>query len=97
MRRRAYQEQMERLQSAQNAFQSAQEYLVAYEEAENMLEECVNHTTVGERLLVEYYLEIDNLIQTSLQESNQEQTPRIEALFEVQSRIERVGATYEED
>ncbi|GCE06313.1 hypothetical protein [Dictyobacter aurantiacus] len=97
MRRRAYQEQMERLQSAQHAFQSAQESLATYEEAESMLEECVNHTTVGERLLVEYYLEIDNLIQNSLEESNQQQTPRIEALFEVQSRVEHVGATHEEE
>ncbi|GCE20335.1 hypothetical protein [Dictyobacter kobayashii] len=97
LRRRAYQEQMERLQSAQNAFQRTQEYLATYEEAEEMLEDCVNHTTVGERLLVEYYLQIDELIQTSLQENNQAQTPRIEALLDVQSRIERVGATYEED
>ncbi|GER89270.1 hypothetical protein KDW_34320 [Dictyobacter vulcani] len=97
LRRRAYQELTERLQSQQNAFQSAQERLATYEEAGEMLEDCVNHVTVGERLLVEYYLQIEDLIQTGLEESNQATTPRLEALFEVQNRIERVGVSYEED
>lgn len=97
LRRRAYQEHMEHLQKVQSLFQQTQERFETYQEAEAMLEECVNHTTVGERLLVEYYLEIEALIHTNLQESNQEPTPRIESLFAVQNRIEHVGISYEED
>ncbi|GCE27860.1 hypothetical protein KDA_33440 [Dictyobacter alpinus] len=97
LRRRAYQEQQEQLQIKQNAFQQAQERMAAYEEADDMLEDCVNHTTVSERLMVEYYLQVEELIQTGLAESDQVATPRLEALYEVQNRIERIGASYEED
>ncbi len=97
LRRRAYQEQMEGLQRLQTSFQRDQERLNAYEEAEAELEDCVNHTTVGERLLVEYYLQLDMIIQTDLQEHSQNETLRIETLLGVQHRVERVTATYEED
>lgn len=97
LRRRAYQEQMEGLQRLQTSFQRDQERLNAYEEAEAELEDCVNHTTVGERLLVEYYLQLDMIIQTELQEHAQHETLRIETLLGVQHRVERVTATYEED
>jgi hypothetical protein len=97
LRRRAYQEQMEGLQRLQNSFQRDQERLSAYEEAEVELEDCVDHTTVGERLLVEYYLQLDMIIQTDLQENSQQETPRLETLLGVQHRVESVTATYEED
>ena len=102
MRRRAYQEYAERLQHYQHIFTQAQERLSTYEEAEALLEETVNHVTVGERLLVEYYLEIENKIQDDVQEqavleaAKAHQTPRLQALLDIQQRIERVGASYEE-
>ena len=103
MRRRAYQEYAERLQHYQHIFVQAQERLSTYEEAEALLEETVNHVTVGERLLVEYYLEIENKIQDDVQKqavleaAEAHQTPRLQALLDVQQRIERVGASYEEE
>jgi hypothetical protein len=97
LRRRAYQEQMERAQRLQSSFQQDQERLDAYVEAEAWLEDCVDHTTIGERLLVEYYLQLETEVQTDLQEHEQEETPRIKALLEILQRVERVAATYEQD
>ena len=103
LRRRAYQDYAERLQHYQQIFAQAQERLSTYEEAEVLLEETVNHVTIGERLLVEYYLEIESKIQDDVQEqgvleaSQAQQTPRLQALLDVLQRIERVGATYEEE
>ncbi len=86
------------VQRAQNAFKQAQEHLNAYEEAEAILEDCVNHLTVNERLLVEYYLVLDDSIQSSIQEEQDEtHSPRIEALLDVQQRVGRIGSPMEED
>ena len=52
LRRRELQARQEQMQHLQQKFQQAQQRLVAYEEAETLLQECVDHTTVGERLLV---------------------------------------------
>jgi hypothetical protein len=97
LRRRDYQDRMDQIYKAQQSFQEAQDQISTYEEVASLLEDCVNHTTVGERLLVEYYLQLDDLVQTSLQENQEESTPRLQALMEVQHRVEHVGATYEED
>lgn len=97
LRRRAYQEQMERVQQLQASFVQDQERLDAFTEAEVWLEDCVDHTTIGERLLVEYYLQLETEIQTEMQEHEQEETPRVQALLEVLQRVERVAATYEQD
>ncbi|GCF07641.1 hypothetical protein [Dictyobacter arantiisoli] len=97
LRRRAQQEKQERIQRIQATFQSHQESLDAYEEASEWLEDCVNHTTVSERLLVEYYLQIEDVVRTALEDNSLQATPRIEALLNVQQRVERVAATYEED
>jgi hypothetical protein len=103
LRRRAYQDYAERLQHYQHIFAQAQERLSTYEEAEALLEETVNHVTIGERLLVEYYLEIESKIQDDVQAqgvleaSQAQQTPRLQALLDILQRIERVGATYEEE
>jgi hypothetical protein len=97
LRRRAYQEQMERAQRLQTSFRQDQERLDTFIEAETWLEDCVDHTTIGERLLVEYYLELETIIEADLQEHAQEETPRVQALLEVLQRVERVAATYEQD
>jgi hypothetical protein len=98
LRRRELQARQVRLQSAQERFQSMQQLLSVYEEAERLLEDCVNHTTVSERLLVEYYLTIEQLAQEAAQEHGEGQSsPRLAALSDVLHRIEQVGAPQEED
>jgi hypothetical protein len=97
LRRSALQARQHLLQSVQERFQSSQQFLSVYEEAESLLEECVNHTTVGERLLVEYYLTIEELAREAQQEREGERSPRLVALGDVLQRIEQVGAPHEED
>ena len=97
LRRRELQARQDRLQSVQERFQSTQQLLSTYEEAEGLLEDCVNHTTVSERLLVEYYLTIEALTQEAAQEHSDEQSSRFVALADVLHRIEQVGAPHEED
>lgn len=98
LRRRALQARQARLQAAQAHFQFTQQLLSGYTEAESLLEDCVNHTTVSERLLVEYYLTIEALAQEeTAQEYNGEQSPRLTALSDVLHRIEHVGAPHEEE
>lgn len=96
LRRRELQARQDRLQSAQERFQSTQQLLSVYEEAERLLEDCVNHTTISVRLLVEYYLTIEQLTQEAAQEHG-EQSPRLTALGDVLHRIEQVSAPHEED
>lgn len=50
-----------RLSHSQQALTAAQEQLSAFEEAQELLEECVAHTS-GERALVEYYLTLEHLL-----------------------------------
>ena len=58
----------------------------------------MNHLTVNERLLVEYYLVLEELIQSSIQEEQDEKySPRVEALLDVQQRVERVGSPLDDD
>jgi hypothetical protein len=98
LRRRELQARQDRLQSAQERFQSTQQLLSVYEEAERLLEDCVNHTTISVRLLVEYYLTIEQLTQEAAQEHGEgEQSPRLAALSDVLHRIEQVSAPHEED
>ena len=97
LRRRELQARQDRLQVIQERFQSTQQSLSVYEEAERLLEDCVNHTTVNERLLVEYYLTIEALTQEAAQEDEGAQSPRLVALNDVLQRIEQVGAPHEED
>jgi hypothetical protein len=101
VRRREYQDLSAQMQRYQHLFTQGQERLDAYEEAADLLEDAVNHVTVSERLLVEYYLELDGVVQEYRQSLDDEdtapQTPRLQALLDVQQRVERVGATYEEE
>src|SRR5437016_406965 len=65
-------------------------------EAQQRLEGCITHTS-GERVLVEYYLALENLVHSITQANQSEQSPRLQALFDVQHRVEHVGAPNEED
>jgi len=95
-RRQARQEESERLYHAhrvQQALTEAQERLSAFEEAQNLLEDCIAHTS-GERVLVEYYLALEELVQGNMPPEAPEQaelSPRLQVLAEVQRRVERVS------
>lgn len=101
-RRRREQMQQERLQRAQQALSRAQKRQNAYEEAETLLEDCIAHTS-GERVLVEYYLTLDGLVQRNAEQKSSSDTERgersvwLEAIADVQHRIERVGIPNEEE
>src|SRR5690349_13018546 len=97
LRRRELQARQEQMQYLQQKFQQAQQRLVAYEEAEALLQECVDHTTVGERLLVEYYLTLEEQVQNSLQAGESESSPRLQVLQDVQHRVERVSVSGEDE
>jgi len=86
---------VQRVQRAQQTLEEAQQRLGTYEEAQALLEECVAHTTSGERVLVEYYLMMEDLMQSSI-EMAEPSRQRIAALADVQHRIEHVGAPNEE-
>jgi hypothetical protein len=86
----------ERLAQLQQVLSEGRQRLDAYEEAQQLLEDCVAHTG-GERVLVEYYLALDDLLRAASQEGQQEQTPRLRALADVQHRVEHVGMPSEED
>jgi hypothetical protein len=97
LRRRELQARQEQIQQLQEAFQQAQQRLATYEETETLLQECVDHTTVGERLLVEYYLMLEEQVQNSLQAGESEASPRLQVLQDVQHRIEQVSISNEEE
>lgn len=97
LRRRELQARQEQMQYLQQKFQQAQQRLATYEEAETLLQECVDHTTVGERLLVEYYLTLEEQVQNSLQAGESEASSRLQALQDVQHRVERVSISDEEE
>lgn len=91
LRRREREALAERVQHAQKALQAAQLRLETYEEAETLLEDCVTHITSGERVLVEYYLALEELMHDANAREDSS-SPRLRALADVQHRIERVGA-----
>jgi hypothetical protein len=97
LRRRERQGYEARLRDTQRVLAAAQQRLQAYEDAQTLLEDCIAHTTSGERVLVEYYLTLEELVQSSTQGSEEERTPRLRALSDVQHRIERVGTPNEEE
>ncbi len=82
------------LNLAQQALAVAQQRLQAYEDAETLLEDCVIHVG-GERVLVEYYLSLEELVQSNTHAGQVERMPWLRALADVQHRIERVGAPSE--
>lgn len=84
----------QRLQRAQQTLAAAQQRLGAYEEAQSILEDYVAHTS-GERVLVEYYLALEELLLQN-QVLPGEHSPWSDALAEVLHRIEQVGIAIEE-
>jgi hypothetical protein len=79
---------------AQRELVAAQRRLSAYEEACALLEDYVAHTTVGDRLLVEYYLALEERLQSP---DSPTDTPWIEAMQDVLHRVGQVGTSDEED
>lgn len=82
------------VQRAQRDLTTAQRHLNAYDEARALLEECVAHTTVGDRLLVEYYLALEERLQAPLSPTD---TPWIETMQDVLHRVEQVGTPNEDE
>ena len=86
---------------AQQQLADARQRMDAIEEAQSLLEECITHTN-GERVLVEYYLAVEQLLLDSgyaLSSDNPEQpphTPRFDALLDILQRIEHVGTPQED-
>jgi hypothetical protein len=93
-RRRERQDQALRAQREQQELLNAQQRMNAYEEAETLLEECIAHTTSGERVLVEYYLTLEELAEHA--EHSTERSSWRQAIEDVQHRVEHVGAPNEE-
>jgi len=102
-RRRERERQELHLRHLQQDLVQARERLATYEEAQALLEECIAHTS-GERVLVEYYLALEDLVQsigidsetTGITDSTVP-SPRLNALADVQHRVEHVGAPVEDD
>jgi len=97
-RRRLHQiEEAQRFQRAQQALAEAQQRLSAYEEAQSILEDCVAHTS-GERVLVEYYLTLEELVLQNQEQMDQtvDHSPWFYALADVLHRVEHVGTPDEE-
>src|SRR5256885_9036685 len=96
-RRMRLEEDTQRFHRAQQALMASQQRLSAYEEAQSILEDCIAHTS-GERVLVEYYLTLEELVLRSLEQMKQteDRSPWLDALSDVLHRIEHVGTPYEE-
>jgi hypothetical protein len=97
-RRRSHQmEEAQRFQRAQKALAESQQRLSAYEEAQSILEDCIAHTS-GERVLVEYYLTLEELVLRSQEQVDQaeKRSPWLDALSDVLHRVEHVGTPDEE-
>jgi len=96
LRRRERQNREWQMGQRQQVLKEAQQRLNAYEEAQDLLEDCIVHTS-GDRVLVEYYLALEDLVQSIIQTDQAEDTPRLQALADVQHRVERVGAPNEDE
>ncbi len=84
------------LLQAQDALDIAQQQFAAYEDAQTLLTECIDHTTPGQRTLVEYYLMLDELIQNEETPVAHPDNARLHALQEVLHRVEHLGMPGEE-
>jgi hypothetical protein len=93
-RRRASQHDISPVQVAQQTLAEAQQRLSAYDEANTLLEDCVTHITASERVLVEYYLALEELLQAADAPSG---SPWLTAVLAVLHRVEQVGTPGEED
>ncbi|HEU0003548.1 MAG TPA: hypothetical protein VFQ36_21755 [Ktedonobacteraceae bacterium] len=86
---------------AQQQLADARQHIEAIEEAQALLEECIAHTN-GERVLVEYYLAVEQLLLDNgytFSSDNPAQlphTPWLDAMLDILQRIEHVGTPQEE-
>jgi hypothetical protein len=98
-RRRSHQIEavQQQFQRAQKELAESQQILSAYEEAQSILEDCIAHTG-GERVLVEYFLTLEELVLRSQErmEQTEDRSRWIDALSDVLHRIEQVGISNEE-
>lgn len=98
LRRREREQQDALLQRYRQTIEYEQARIETYEEARERLQEYIDHAG-GERILVEFYLTLEELAEYERQNSERgaARSPRLDALADVQQRIERVGIPYEED
>jgi hypothetical protein len=92
LRRREQQRIADRVQQAQRDFEDAQRRLSFYEEMAALLEEYITHTTSNERTLVEYYLQLEEMVQQEEQKEAEADRSRLRVLMDVMHRIEQVNA-----
>jgi len=97
-RTRQNESMQERFQRAQKALVASQKRLSAYEEAQSLLEDCVAHTS-GERVLVEYYLTLEELVLQCQEQVDQldDHSPWLDAISDVLHRIEHACASDQEE
>jgi hypothetical protein len=85
---------------AQQDLANARQRIQAIEEAQAMLEDCLAHNN-GERVLVEYYLALEQLLIDNgyalSGETPVQHTPWLDTMLDVLQRVERVGTPQEED
>jgi hypothetical protein len=91
LRRREQQRLAERVQQAQQDFQDAQQRLSIYEEIADLLEDYIAHTTSNNRVLVEYYLQLEEMMQQEEQKEAEADRSRMRVLTDVQHRVEQVS------
>lgn len=95
MRRRERERREELLLRYQEMIAREQAHIETYEEAQELLQEYIDHAG-GERVLVEFYLALEMLAQQEAHAAASS-SPRLDALADVQHRVERVGIPYEAD
>lgn len=91
LRRREQQRIADHVQQGQWAFEDAQRRLSIYEEMAALLEEDITHTTSNERTLVEYYLQLEGIVQQEEQKETDVDKSRLRVLMDVLHRIEQVS------
>ena len=96
LRRREREQHTRQMQHLQQEFQNVQERLRGFQDADELLEENITHVTSSERTLVEYYLSLEEMMQSNDEERLPATTSWLAALAEVQHRIEYVGIPNEE-
>ncbi|MBX5457499.1 MAG: hypothetical protein IRZ31_11410 [Thermogemmatispora sp.] len=104
LRRRQLEQQAQRQHQARQDLEDANSRLRAYAEAATLLEETVDHIS-GQRVLVEYYLALSELLECevsrarSLQERESllARSPRLQVLQDVLQRVEQVSLPTEGD
>ncbi|MBX5451091.1 hypothetical protein [Thermogemmatispora sp.] len=104
LRRRELEQQARLLQQARAELENANGRLQAYDEAATLLEETVDHTA-GQRVLIEYYLALSELIDRETEAAGSaaereriiNRSPRLQTLQEVLQRLERVSLPADDD